>query len=75
MKNVEKGSIKSLALLTSTIALCGIIIFPLFDLIYDSFLTHTKFVYTINDHIVDPIIYGVVAGIILWIIERKKAKK
>ena len=72
MKNIEKKSVKYLFILIFTTIIAGIIIYPLLDLLWDNFLSNTKFVYTIKDHIISPIIFGIIFGTLWWIIENRK---
>ena len=48
MKNIERGSIKHLILLIIAIAVFGMILYPIFDLIYYKFITNTEFVYNFH---------------------------
>ena len=48
MKNIERGSIKHLILLIIAIAIFGMILYPIFDLIYYKFITHSEFVYNFH---------------------------
>lgn len=72
MKNIQKGTIKYLIILIITISICGIIIYPLFDLILCKFITNSEFVYSANNHIVRPIIVGALAGIVFWAFDKNQ---
>lgn len=72
MKNIERGSIKHLIILIVATAICGMIIYPLFDFVLCNLITNSKFIYSIHSHIIEPIIFGCVMGIILWILEKKQ---
>ena len=74
MNNIEKGSIKYLLILITTIALFGIILYPLFDLILCKFITYSDFVYSVHDHIIQPVLFAVIIGLISWIIEKCRKK-
>ena len=74
MKNEEKESIKHLIMLIIWIIIFGLILYPIFDLIYCKFITNSRFVYSVNDHIIKPIIIGVIAGIVFFIVDKKKNK-
>lgn len=71
MKNIEKGTIKYLVVLIITISICGMIIYPLFDLVLCKFITNSEFVYSFKSYIVQPIIAAVIAGIVLWVVDKK----
>ena len=72
MRNIEKNSITYLILLIITISICGIILYPLFDLILCNLITNSKFTYSIQNHIIDPILFGIIFGIVSWVVDKKK---
>ena len=72
MKNLQQGTIKYLIISIIAISICGIIIYPLFDLLFCKFITNSEFVYSANTHIVRPIIVGIVAGIVFWSFDKNK---
>ena len=71
---IEKGSTKHLIIQTAAIIIAGIIIFPLADFII-SLIFNTQFTYSVEEHIFEPIMYGIVLGIVLWILDKKSIKK
>ena len=74
LKNIERGSIKHLLLLILSYTITAIIVFPLFDLILFKFITHTSFEYTVYEYIIKPLIFGIILGTIMWVIDNKKRK-
>ena len=72
---MEKESIKHLIVLIIAISIFGMILYPLFDLIYCKFITNNVFVYSVNEHIIKPITFGIILGIVFWIIDRKSKRK
>lgn len=70
---MEKGSKKHLIVLIIAIALFGIILFPLFDFLLCTFITHSKFVYSIHEHITEPVMFAVVIGIVFWLTDKRKS--
>lgn len=72
---IEKGSVKALFIEMFGIAVAGIILWPILDMLYCAIFTHSEFVYSVNGHIVQPIIFGCVAGLIFWVIDRISMKK
>ena len=72
MKNVKRGSVKYLLLLIVAIIICGIILYPLFDLLYYKVIINSDFYYDIYRYIINPIIYGTILGIVLWFLDCKK---
>ena len=74
MKNIEEGSIAHLVAQIVAIAVFGVILYPLFDFLLCKFFTHSEFVYSVQDHIVEPILFGTIMGTILWGIGKKGKK-
>lgn len=72
MKNIERGTTKYLAILIITVAICGIVLYPLFDLVYYKVITNSEFVYSIYRHIIQPIIFACFFGTTFWLIDRKR---
>lgn len=69
---IRKGSIQYLIVLILSISLCGIIIYPVIDFFICKFIQHTKFIYTFRFYILQPIIAGIISGLIIWALDRKK---
>ena len=72
MKNIERGTIKYLVAVILAVAICGMILYPIFDLVYYKLITNSKFVYSFNDHIIQPSIFAVIFGVTFWTIDKKK---
>lgn len=68
---MERGTIKYLIVLIITISICGIIIYPLFDLITCKIITNSEFTYSFKDYIIQPIIAACIAGPVLWVVDKK----
>ena len=75
MKNIERGTIKHLILFIITISICGMIIYPLFDLFFCKFITNSEFAYSFKSHVIQPITAAIIAGTVLWVVEKKSNKK
>ena len=71
MNNIEKGSIKHLIISIITISITGIILYPIFDLVLCALITKAKFVYSVHNYIIQPIIFGVIMGTVFWISDKK----
>ena len=69
---IEKKSPLYLVLVIITTILAAMIIFPLLDFLWSKFITRSEFNYSIMKHIIDPIIFGCIFGLITWIIDRRK---
>ena len=72
MKNIKRGTVKYLIILIISVAVCGIILYPLFDLIYYKLITNSEFVYSIKRHIIQPIIFACFYGITFWLLDKKR---
>ena len=72
MKNIERGTIKYLVILIIAVAVCGMILYPLFDLIYYKLITNSEFVYSFHKHVIEPIIFAFIYGITFWVVDKKR---
>lgn len=72
MKKIEKGTKKYLIILIIAVALCGIILYPLLDLIYYKLIVNSDFTYSIYRHIIQPIIFASAFGTTFWLIDKKR---
>ena len=72
MKKIERGTTKYLVVLIIAVALCGMILYPLFDLVYYKVITNFEFVYSIHSHIIQPIIFACVFGTSFWLVDKKR---
>jgi len=72
MKPIERGSIKHLVVLIIAIAICGMVLYPIFDIILCKFITNSEFVYSFHSYIIQPIIFSVILGTTLWAIEKRQ---
>ena len=72
MKQFEKGTIQYLVALIISISVCGMILYPIFDLILCKFITNSVFEYSIHEHIIQPILFGFIFGFVSWLVDKKK---
>lgn len=72
MKNIERGTTKYLVVLIIAVAICGMILYPLFDLAYYKVITNSEFVYSVHRHIIQPIIFACVFGTTFWLVDKKR---
>lgn len=72
MKNIERGSKKYLVFLIVAVAICGMILYPLFDLILCKFITNSNFDYSIHKHVIQPTLFAFIYGITFWSLDKKK---
>ena len=72
MKNFERGTIKYLIVLILAVAICGMILYPLFDLILCKFITKSVFEYSVHKYIIQPSLFAFIYGITFWIFDKKR---
>ena len=75
MKKIESTSFQYLILQIVAISVAGMVLWPLLDLFWCAVLSHTQFVYSIPDHLVEPIVFGGIVGTVFWVLEKKKNSK
>ena len=75
MRNIERGSIKYLIILIITVSICGMILYPLFDLILCKFITNSEFVYSVHSYIIQPILFGFFFGTTFWLVDKQRKDK
>lgn len=72
MKKIERGTTKYLIVLIIAVSLCGMILYPLFDLILCKFITNSVFEYSVHKHVIQPILFAFIYGITFWSIDKKR---
>ena len=75
MKKIESTSVEYLLIMIILIAAMGMILWPLLDLFIAKVITHSEFVYSLAEHVIEPIVFGVILGLVFWSLEKKKIKK
>ena len=75
MKKIKKGSILSLIYYIVSSSIVTIIIWTLLDFLFSKFITGQVFKYSIYDHIISPIIFGIICGILYFLFDLKELKK
>lgn len=73
--NFQKGSVKHLIISIIVTIIFGFIIFPLFDWLLDSVFSGAKFVYSVKEHIIAPLIICPIVAFVCWLFDRRKVKK
>ncbi len=69
MKKSNKESNNYIFVYGLSIALAGIVLYPLFDVILCKFITGSIFVYSVHDHIIQPVLFGLIMGMCLYVSE------
>ena len=75
LKKIENTSVTYLMILIVAIAIGGMIIWPLLDLLIAAVFTHSEFEYSVVKYVTEPIVFGGILGTVFWVIDRKRAKK
>ena len=71
MKNIEKGSVKHLIISIVIYIVMGLILYPIFDILYCKLITNTEFVYSFEEDVIKPVVIGSVMGLCSWFMEKK----
>ena len=72
MKGIERGTKEYLIALVIAVAVCGMILYPLFDFILCKFITNSNFEYSVHQHIIQPILFAFIYGIVYWLFDKKR---
>ena len=72
MKKIERGTVKYLICLIVLTAVFGMVLYPLFDLVYCKLITNTAFVYSISKHVVSPVLFALIYGVTFWSLDKKR---
>lgn len=75
MKKLENNMILYMLVYGLATAIMGLIIWPLFDWILCKFITNSPFEYSVRNHIIQPVTYGIIMGIVFWFARPKKKDK
>ncbi|MDO4741974.1 MAG: hypothetical protein Q4A79_01180 [Candidatus Saccharibacteria bacterium] len=75
MRNIEKNSTKYLIIQILAFSIAGILLWPTFDWLICVLFTHTEFIYSVTDFIIEPILFGCLMGLVLWILENRTKTK
>ena len=68
---MKKGT-KYYILLILAVAICGIILYPLLDMLWYKFITHSDFIYSIHSHIIQPILFALIFGTTFWAVDKNR---
>ena len=71
---IEKGSFKHLIVQVIVFTVAALIIFPIGDWLWDLIFTHNGFEFSVGEHILEPIIFGVIMGTVFWYFDRRSMK-
>ena len=73
----EPGTFKLYLVQFIAVFIACIILWPIFDIIYNAVFTHSAFIYTAHQYILQPLIFAIIFAIISYLIDliRFKIKK
>lgn len=74
MRNIERGTMKYLVVLIIAVAICGMILYPLFDFILCKFITNSNFDYSVHQHLIQPILFAIIYGIVYWLFDKRNKR-
>lgn len=75
MKKLENNMLLYILVYGLTTAIMGLIIWPGFDFLICKFITKSTFTYSVQNHILQPAIYGMMMGIVFWFVKPKTKKE
>lgn len=53
-------------------AIIGVILYPIFDFVWCSVVTHSKFSYSLFGDLIEPILFATIISLVLYFPKRKK---
>ncbi len=75
MKKIERTSVSYLIISIVAISVAGMIIWPLLDLLIATVFTHSEFEYSVVNYVAQPFAFGVILGVVFWVLDKIKARK
>lgn len=75
MKKIEENLALYMLVQFLSMTVAALIIWPLFDMFFDHFITNSTFHYSVGEHIIGPIVFGVIMAIIEGILKVRRDKK
>lgn len=70
-RKLVRGSKRYLIFQMNIIAIAGMILRSLFDWMICKFITNATFIYTDENYIWGPLLFGIFMGTIIWLIDKK----
>ena len=74
LEKIRKNRIKSSIIIAIAAFVAAMIIWPLFDLFWAKVITHSDFVYTIKEYILEPAIFALIFGLITYFVWKPETK-
>ena len=69
MKKIKNENNNYILAYGISFVLAGIVLYPLFDVILCKFITHSEFVYSFHEHVIQPTLFGVIMTLFLYMAE------
>ncbi|MBR3319527.1 hypothetical protein IKG06_03415 [Candidatus Saccharibacteria bacterium] len=74
LDRIRKNRFLSSIIMALAAFIAAMIIWPLFDLLWAKIITHSEFIYTFREYVVEPAIFAVIFGIIAYFIWKPETK-
>lgn len=65
----KPGTFKLYFIQFIAIFIAAVVLWPIFDIIYNAVFTHSAFVYTAHQYILQPLIFAIIFAIISYLID------
>lgn len=62
---------KKLICLIIITSITGIVLYPIFDIIWCKLITNSTFSYSVHQHIIEPIIFATIISVVLYLLGKK----
>ena len=72
MKKIKENRMLYIIVNGIATGLAGVIIWPLLDLFLCKVINNSPFIYSVHEHIIEPIIFGFIISLIIDLTFRKK---
>lgn len=66
MKKIKENKWLYTLVFAIATSIMGIILYPLFDYLLCKFITNSEFIYSVHQHIFQPILFGFIIAIVLY---------
>ena len=72
LKKMEENKLVYFLITTLVVFICAIIIWPILDFLLYTYITKSEFVYSIHNHILQPLIFSVIYATISTLFFKKQ---
>ena len=74
LDRIRKNRILSSILIALATFVAAMIIWPLFDLFWAKIITHSDFIYTAKEYVLEPAIFALIFGLIAYFVWKPKTR-